>query len=84
MSRAQRSPADLRTPAEVPTLESDQVPMLDVIGLADRLGVSERFVRRLVEANRVPYYKIGKFVRFHPDDIGTWLASKRVRQVHED
>lgn len=51
---------------------------LDVSGLAERLGVTERFIRALVEENRIPYNKIGKFVRFHPDDINEWLADTRV------
>jgi excisionase family DNA binding protein len=60
------------------------VLLLDVAALARRLGVTERFVRRLVEDHRVPFLKIGKFVRFHPDDIDDWLESKRVVQVHAD
>ena len=34
--------------------------LLDIDGLADRLGVGERFVRRLVEEWRIPYLKIGQ------------------------
>jgi len=45
----------------------------DVAGLANRLGVTERFVRRLVAERRVPFYKIGKFIRFDPDRIDAWL-----------
>jgi len=47
----------------------------DVAALAQRLGVTERFVRRLVPERRVPFYKIGKFIRFDPDRIYAWLAS---------
>ncbi len=47
----------------------------DVAALAHRLGVTERFVRRLVAERRVPFYKIGKFIRFEPDRIDAWLAS---------
>ena len=36
--------------------------VLDIDGLAARLGVTPRFVRRLVEG-RVPYLKIGRLVR---------------------
>jgi excisionase family DNA binding protein len=38
--------------------------LLDIDGLATRLGVTSRFVRRLVEERRVPYLKIGRLVRF--------------------
>jgi len=33
---------------------------------AERLGTTERFIRRLTAENRVPFLKIGKFVRFDP------------------
>ena len=53
-------------------------PLLDVNGLARRLGVTVRFVRQLVEERRVPYLKVGRFVRFDPDEIERWLAATRV------
>ena len=53
-------------------------PLLDVNGLARRLGVTVRFVRRLVEERRIPYLKVGRFVRFDPDEIERWLAATRV------
>jgi excisionase family DNA binding protein len=53
--------------------------LLDVNLLARRLGVSERFVRRLVDERRVPFFKIGKFVRFDPAEIDEWIQGQRVR-----
>jgi excisionase family DNA binding protein len=52
--------------------------LLDVNLLAHRLGVSERFVRRLVDERRVPFFKIGKFVRFDPAEIDDWIQGQRV------
>jgi excisionase family DNA binding protein len=49
-------------------------PLLDAHEVAERLGVSSRFVRRLVEERRIPFYKVGKFVRFRPTDVRAWLA----------
>ena len=54
------------------------IRLLGVLELADRLGTSERFVRRLVSERRVPFHKVGKFVRFDPEDIDAWLADHRV------
>jgi excisionase family DNA binding protein len=34
-------------------------------------------VRRLVAEKRVPYLKVGKLVRFDPDEIKQWLVSRR-------
>ena len=50
---------------------------LDVPQLASMLCVTDDFVRRLVQERRIPYYKIGKFVRFDLDDVLAWLDDKR-------
>ncbi len=57
--------------------------LLDIPTLAAYLAVTERFVRRLVEERRVPFHKIGKFVRFHPDDIDDWIQKQKISQVHD-
>ena len=48
-------------------------PLLDVAGLAARLGVTERFVRRLVDERRIPFLKLGRFVRFDPRQVELWI-----------
>lgn len=55
--------------------------LIGVPALADRLGVSQRFVRRLVAERRVPFLKIGKFVRFDPTEIEEWVETCRVPQL---
>ena len=56
----------------------DNIPQLITIDqLADRLGVTERYVRRLVAEKRVPYRKLGKLVRFAEHEIATWLDTTR-------
>lgn len=57
------------------------VALLGVRELADRLGTSERFVRRLVAERRMPFLKVGKFVRFDPRDVDAWLVEHRVDAV---
>ena len=52
--------------------------MLDVRGAAARLGVTDRFVRRLVEERRIPFHKIGKLVRFDPVEVDRWIDACRV------
>jgi excisionase family DNA binding protein len=52
--------------------------LLSIDQLADRLGVTPRLVRRLVAEKRVPYFKVGKFVRFDPAEISEWLDRARV------
>jgi excisionase family DNA binding protein len=52
--------------------------LIDIETLANRLGDSVRHVRRLVAERRIPYLKVGHFVRFDPEEIATWLNAQRV------
>lgn len=56
-------------------------PMLTIDQLAQRLGTTVRHVRRLVAERRVPYVKVGKFVRFDPKDIAEWLDRARQNEM---
>ena len=40
-----------------------------------------RFVRRLVAERRIPYVKVGKFVRFDPAELEAWIDERRVGQL---
>jgi excisionase family DNA binding protein len=51
--------------------------LLTIDQIAEQLNVSVRHVRRLVAEKRVPYLKVGKFVRFDPAEIGEWLNLAR-------
>lgn len=54
--------------------DTHSIPQLLTIDqLAERLGITVRHVRRLVAERRVPYLKVGKLVRFDPDQIAAWL-----------
>jgi excisionase family DNA binding protein len=52
--------------------------LLDVDGVAQALGVTNRHVRRLVAERRIPFFKVGKFVRFDPGELHVWLDQQRV------
>ena len=51
--------------------------LIDIETLANRLGDSVRHVRRLVAERRIPYLKVGHFVRFDPAEIVRWLDNTR-------
>ncbi len=51
--------------------------LIDVPALAERLGMTQRFIRRLTAEDRVPFLKIGKFVRFDPREIDRWVDAHR-------
>jgi excisionase family DNA binding protein len=52
--------------------------LIDIETLAARLGDSVRHVRRMVAEKRIPYLKVGHFVRFDPADVNRWLLDQRV------
>lgn len=53
--------------------------LLDIRAVAEHLATSERHVRRLVDEHRIPYLKVGHFVRFDPADLAEWLDACRVQ-----
>lgn len=59
-------------------MQATAQPLLDISQVAERLGTSVRHVRRLVFEKRIPYFKVGGFVRFEVGDVEEWIASSRV------
>ena len=55
--------------------------LIDSEALASWLGVEIVFVRRLVAERRIPFLKIGKFVRFDPDEVAMWIDDQRIAAV---
>ncbi len=68
-------------PSQVTQPHAAPVGLLDVGEVAVRLGVTVRFVRRLVAERRIPYVKVGKFVRFDPAEVEAWIDDHRVGQL---
>lgn len=59
-------------------LASTTNALLDVNEVAELLGVTVRFVRRLVAERRIPFYKVGKFIRFRSTDLADWVDACRI------
>ena len=60
------------------TTPEDRFPeLIDVLTLADLLGVKVRYVRRMVAERRVPTVKLGHLVRFDLAEIRRWLEEQR-------
>lgn len=56
--------------------------LLDVHSAAIRLGCSERFIRRLVQERRIPFFKVGgSKIRFSSRDIESWIEGQRVNDL---
>jgi excisionase family DNA binding protein len=60
------------------TIKNDRLSLMDLPALAERLGVNQRYVRRLVAERRVPFIKFGHLLRFDPSEIEAWLGTARV------
>jgi len=52
-------------------------PLMDLPAVAERLGVNQRHIRRLVAERRIPFLKWGHLLRFDPDEIEAWLDRGR-------
>jgi excisionase family DNA binding protein len=55
--------------------------LIDIAQLAELLGVTVRHIRRLVAERRIQYVKVGKFVRFDPADVRSYVLSSKVAPV---
>jgi excisionase family DNA binding protein len=56
-----------------------EVPeLLDMPAVAALMATSVRHVQRLVSERRIPYLKVGRFVRFDPAEVIAWLDEQRV------
>jgi excisionase family DNA binding protein len=52
--------------------------LINVDELAGWLGIEVVFVRRLIAERRIPFVKIGRLVRFDPEEITAWIDGRRV------
>jgi excisionase family DNA binding protein len=53
-------------------------PLLDMNGVATWLGTSHRHIRRMVAERRIPYVKVGHYIRFDQLEVARWIDEKRV------
>ena len=72
---------DSQHPDQPLSIPSSRAPeqLLDVNGVADFLQVSPRTVQNLMKSHVLPYFKIGKIVRFRLPDI---VEELKRRQIH--
>jgi len=72
----------MRNRSGVPAMRTlHQPPLLDIHAVAQALGITSRHVQRLVAERRIPFLKVGRFVRFDPAVLNVWLEEQRVDPV---
>ena len=57
----------------------DQI--LDTDGLATYLAVDISWIYKQVQRKAIPYYKVGKYIRFKKSAIDRWLEGRRVDPI---
>ena len=62
------------SPAPLP----DHEPPLSIEQAAAYLNVEVRWMRRAVFERRLPYYKVGRYIRFRREDLEEFLRRGRV------
>jgi excisionase family DNA binding protein len=60
---------------------SDTSNLLTLDQAAERLGMSTRYVRRLVSEHRIVFYRLGRAVRLDPADLDAHIAAGRVEPI---
>ncbi|MDA8269185.1 MAG: helix-turn-helix domain-containing protein [Actinomycetota bacterium] len=62
--------------------DSTGLPELwDAERLAGYLGVTKHYVYRLTSEHRIRFVRVGKCLRFRPEDVAVWLDSQAVEVV---
>jgi excisionase family DNA binding protein len=56
---------------------AQQPSLVDLATVAQRLGVNQRHIRRLVAERRIPFVKWGHLLRFDPAEVDAWLDAHR-------
>ncbi|MFE9649336.1 excisionase family DNA-binding protein [Streptomyces sp. NPDC006365] len=54
---------------------------LSVVQVAEMLGTTDRFPRRLIEERRIRYVKVGRHVRIPESAVEEFIASHTVRPL---
>lgn len=60
---------------------SEQKKLLTPLEVAERLGITPATVRRWANEGRLPAVRLGRLIRFHPDDIDALLSELRTPTV---
>jgi excisionase family DNA binding protein len=54
-------------------------PLLDAAGAAELLNVPKTWVLAEARADRIPHLRLGRYVRFDPDELHDWWTTSRRR-----
>jgi len=49
--------------------------------ISEYLGIKENTVYAWVHKRQIPFYKVGRLVKFKQDQIDRWIEGKRVKEM---
>lgn len=52
-----------------------------VAQVAERAGLAQRTIRRMIDAGQLPIHRLGRSIRVSEDDLTAFLCVRRTRQV---
>ena len=58
-------------------MQTDKDKLLTINELSQFLNIKVRTLYYLVEVEKIPYYRIGKLIRFDQDHVLNWLQTKK-------
>jgi len=58
--------------------------LVSIKTLSNMLDMKERTIREKVATRKIPYYKLGKLIRFDIGEIRGWYRSSRVESLTPD
>lgn len=62
---------------------SEPQELLTIGEAAERMHMSERYVRRLVGERRIAFHRMGRCVRLAPADLDAFIEANRVEPMDE-
>lgn len=60
---------------------TDSIELLSVSDAAALIGISASGMRRLQQERRIPFFKVGRRIRFAKSDLGAYLATRKIEPV---
>jgi len=68
----------------LPFPNNDSPELISIPTLSLMLGVPVNTIRAWVYKRQIPYYKLGKLVRFNLKEIRVWVEAKKVQPLKDD
>jgi excisionase family DNA binding protein len=60
------------------TMENNLFEMVNVIEAASILGVKAWTIRQWVSMRKIPFYRVGRLVRFKVSELERWVDANKV------